>query len=51
EFLIAGACAVQVGTANFVNPKATMEIISGIEEYLGRHNFKDVKSLVGSLIL
>lgn len=51
EFLIAGACAVQVGTANFVNPKATMEIISGIEEYLVRHNFKDVKSLVGSLIL
>lgn len=51
EFLIAGACAVQVGTANFVNPRATMEIISGIEEYLVRHNFKDVKSLVGSLIL
>jgi len=51
EFLIAGACAVQVGTANFVNPGATMEIISGIEEYLIRHNFKDVKSLVGSLTL
>jgi dihydroorotate dehydrogenase (NAD+) catalytic subunit len=51
EFLIAGACAVQVGTANFVNPRATMEIISGIEEYLVRHNFKDVKSLVGSLTL
>lgn len=51
EFLIAGACAVQVGTANFVNPMATMEIISGIEEYLVRHNLKDVKSMVGSLIL
>jgi len=51
EFLIAGASAVQVGTANFVNPKATMEIISGIEEYLARHNLKDIKSLVGSLIL
>ncbi|MDD5450751.1 MAG: dihydroorotate dehydrogenase [Desulfovibrionales bacterium] len=51
EFLIAGASAVQVGTANFVNPKATMEIISGIEEYLVRHNLKDIKSLVGSLIL
>ena len=51
EFLIAGASAVQVGTANFVNPRATMEIISGIEEYLAGHNLKDVKSLVGSLIL
>ncbi len=49
EFLIAGACAVQVGTANFVNPRATLEIISGIEEYLIRHGFKGVTSLVGSL--
>lgn len=51
EFLLAGASAVQVGTANFVNPRATMEIISGIEEYLVRHDLKDIKSLVGSLIL
>jgi len=51
EFLIAGASAVQVGTANFVNPRATMEIISGIEEYLAGHDLKDIKSLVGSLIL
>lgn len=49
EFLIAGACAVQVGTANFVNPRATMEIISGIEEYLIRHGFKKIKNVVGSL--
>jgi dihydroorotate dehydrogenase (NAD+) catalytic subunit len=49
EFLIAGACAVQVGTANFVNPRATMEIISGIEEYLIRHGFKKIKTVVGSL--
>jgi len=51
EFLIAGASAVQVGTANFVNPRASMEIISGIEEYLAGHNLKDIKSLVGSLTL
>lgn len=49
EFLIAGACAVQVGTANFVNPRAAMEIISGIEEYLIRHGFKKIKTVVGSL--
>lgn len=50
EFLIAGASVVQVGTANFVNPGATMEIISGIEEYLVRHGFKNIKTVVGSLM-
>lgn len=49
EFLIAGACAVEVGTANFINPGVTMEIISGIEEYLIRHGFKKIKTVVGSL--
>lgn len=49
EFLIAGACAVQVGTANFVNPGATLEIISGIEAYLVRHNCAGVSSITGSL--
>jgi dihydroorotate dehydrogenase (NAD+) catalytic subunit len=49
EFLIAGAKAVQVGTANFVNPMATMEIIEGIEEYLIRNGIGDVNELIGSL--
>jgi dihydroorotate dehydrogenase (NAD+) catalytic subunit len=49
EFLIAGAKAVQVGTANFVNPMATMEIIEGIEEYLIHHGMRDVNELIGSL--
>jgi dihydroorotate dehydrogenase (NAD+) catalytic subunit len=49
EFLIAGARAVQVGTANFVNPRATMEIIEGIEDYLARHGIKDVNEIIGSL--
>ncbi len=49
EFLIAGACAVQVGTANFVNPRAAMEIIAGMDEYLVRHGFKKIETLVGSL--
>jgi dihydroorotate dehydrogenase (NAD+) catalytic subunit len=49
EFLIAGAKAVQIGTANFVNPMATMEIIEGIEEYLIRHGIRDVNELIGSL--
>ena len=49
EFLIAGAKAVQVGTANFVNPRATMEVVDGIEEYLIRHGIRDVNELIGSL--
>ncbi|MEK6727139.1 MAG: dihydroorotate dehydrogenase [Candidatus Omnitrophota bacterium] len=49
EFFIAGATAVSVGTANFVNPGITAEIISGIKKYLIKNNIKDIKSLVGSL--
>lgn len=49
EFLIAGAKAVQVGTANFVNPRATMDIVEGIEEYLLRHGIGDINELIGSL--
>lgn len=49
EFLIAGASAVQVGTANFVNPHATVEIIEGIEAYLVRHGCSSVKDMIGTL--
>lgn len=49
EFFIAGATAVSVGTANFVNPGITAEIISGIKKYLIKNNIKDIKSLAGSL--
>lgn len=50
EFIIAGASAVEVGTANFVNPRCTMEIIDGIEDYLRRERMTSVAQLVGSLI-
>ena len=49
EFLIAGATAVQVGTANFVNPGASMEIIEGIERYLIETGIPSVGELTGSL--
>jgi dihydroorotate dehydrogenase (NAD+) catalytic subunit len=48
EFLIVGARAVQVGTANFVDPRATMNIIDGVEEYLKRHNINDINDLIGT---
>jgi dihydroorotate dehydrogenase (NAD+) catalytic subunit len=49
EFIIAGACAVEVGTANFINPRCTMEIIDGIADFLRHNNIASVKELVGSL--
>lgn len=48
EFLIAGASAVQVGTANFVNPSATMEIIDGIEEFLKEKKLQKISDIIGS---
>lgn len=47
ELMLAGAHAVAVGTANFINPRATMEIIDGIEGYLAEHGFSDVNEIVG----
>lgn len=47
EFIMAGATAVAVGTANFVNPRATVEIIDGIEKFLVDNGFTDVKQLIG----
>lgn len=47
EFLMAGATAVSVGTANFVNPYATVEIAEGIETYLKKNNFTDIKEIIG----
>lgn len=49
EFIIAGATAVQVGTANFVNPRATMEIIEGMKKYLMEKRMTSVQALIGSV--
>ncbi|MDD5170787.1 MAG: dihydroorotate dehydrogenase, partial [Syntrophales bacterium] len=51
EFLIVGARAVQVGTANFVNPTATIQIIEGIEDYLRRNELSAIGDLIGTLRL
>lgn len=47
EFILAGATAVSVGTANFNNPNATMEVIEGIEDYMRRHQVEDIHELIG----
>lgn len=49
EFILAGATAVSVGTANFNNPNTTMEVIEGIEDYMIRHHVKDINELVGNV--
>ncbi|MDO9154041.1 MAG: dihydroorotate dehydrogenase [Paludibacter sp.] len=49
EFLLAGATAIQVGTANFIDPTVTVKIIDGIGEYLNKNNFNSIYDLIGAL--
>ena len=49
EFILAGATAVSVGTANFHNPYATAEVVSGIESYMKKYNVEDINDLVGAV--
>ena len=47
EFLLAGASAVQIGTANFIDPAITVKIVDGINEYLDENHFSSVKDIIG----
>jgi dihydroorotate dehydrogenase (NAD+) catalytic subunit len=49
EFMLAGATAIQVGTANFVDPLVTVKIIQGIEDYMQRHGVTNVSDLIGAM--
>jgi len=49
EFMLCGASAVEVGTANFVNPIATIDIIDGIKGYMLKNGMKETKELIGVL--
>ncbi|SET08512.1 dihydroorotate dehydrogenase (NAD+) catalytic subunit [Natronincola peptidivorans] len=51
EFMLAGATAVAVGTANFMNPTATTDILEGIEKYMSQYKIKDIKEIQGSLMI
>ncbi len=48
EFILAGATAIAVGTANFVNPQATMDVLSGIKQYIIENDVQDINELVGA---
>lgn len=49
EFILAGATAVSVGTANFVDPETTVKVVQGIEEYMDRYHVEDIRSLIGAV--
>ena len=49
EFLLAGATAIQIGTANFIDPEVTIKVIDGINNYLDRHKFESVDEIIGAL--
>jgi dihydroorotate dehydrogenase (NAD+) catalytic subunit len=49
EFLLVGAKAIQVGTANFVNPRITLEIISGLKDYLRQQGLTNINDIIGAL--
>ncbi|MDI6832826.1 MAG: dihydroorotate dehydrogenase [Bacteroidales bacterium] len=49
EYLLAGASAVQIGTANFINPSISQDILHGIEQYLLQKNIKNIKEIIGAM--
>jgi dihydroorotate dehydrogenase (NAD+) catalytic subunit len=49
EFLIAGARAVQVGTANFFNPRATLDIVEGLKKFCEDQGISSIEEIIGSL--
>lgn len=49
EFLMAGATAIEIGTANFIDPTVTVKVIEGIGEWLDRHGIADVNEIIGAL--
>ena len=51
EFMLAGASAIQIGTANFIDPAITVKVADGINEYLDRHGFTSVNDIIGGLIV
>ncbi len=51
EFMLAGATAIQIGTANFIDPTITVKVAEGINDYLDRHGYKSVNDIIGALEL
>jgi dihydroorotate dehydrogenase (NAD+) catalytic subunit len=50
EFLMAGASAIQVGTINFVNPRAGVEIVDGVEEFMRNEGIENIAEIIGAAL-
>lgn len=50
EFLMAGATAIEIGVANFIDPEVSVKVVDGINEWLDAHNIKDVHEIIGALV-
>ena len=51
EFILAGASAIEIGTANFIDPQISVKIVDGIAEYLEKNNISSIQDLIGGLIV
>ena len=49
EFMLAGATAIQIGTANFIDPTVSVKVVDGINDYLDRHGYESVSEIIGAL--
>jgi dihydroorotate dehydrogenase (NAD+) catalytic subunit len=49
EFILAGASAIQIGTANFIDPTITAKVIDGIDDYLNRHGYSSINDIIGAM--
>ena len=49
EFMLAGSTAIQIGTANFIDPTVSIKVLEGIEAYCEKHGVSDVSSLIGAM--
>lgn len=51
EFILAGSSAIQIGTYNFIDPTISVKVVDGIKNYMDQHNIKEIKDLVGALLI
>ena len=50
EFLMAGACAIEIGTANFIDPAVSVKVAQGINDWLDQHGCKSIKEIIGAAL-
>ncbi len=51
EFMLAGATAISIGAGNFMSPYTSVETVTGIEDYMKKHDIQDINSIIGSVTM